>query len=110
MDVGKLDTKLTVWHNVKVQNEIHETSNQPEVFKEKLWASVIPQTGSLGKTVADTILVNVTHKVIIRYRSGKNITNDMWFMFGSHRLEIRFILNPYFADETLEIFCEEVIG
>ncbi|CAM5218309.1 Head-tail adaptor protein OS=Lysinibacillus sphaericus OX=1421 GN=LS41612_04600 PE=4 SV=1 [Lysinibacillus sphaericus] len=43
----------------------------------KLWAAIIPQTGSLQKQVADTILTNVTHKIIVRYNAGKDITKDM---------------------------------
>lgn len=80
-----------------------------------LWASLIPQTGSLQKQAADTILTNVTHKVIVRYSAGKDITKDMQIYFtdkekGVHRFEIKYILNPYFLNETLEIFCQELIG
>ena len=74
-----------------------------------MYAEVVPQTGSLMKQQADTILTNVTHKIIVRYVSGKGISKDMKIHFRNHKYEIKYILNSYFSNNTLEIFVQELI-
>lgn len=107
---NKFRFKVDVWGKVEFKNEMLETDYTPEKIM-SLWAEVIPQTGSMGKRQGvETLLTNVTHKVVVRYHSAKDVKQDMWIMYQGHRLDIRFILNPYFLNETLEIFCEEVIG
>lgn len=105
---GDLRNRVEVWANVKYENELGETSYK---FKKinSLWASIVPQTGSLQKQQAETILTNVTHKIIVRYSAGKDITKDMQIHFNSRTFDIRYILNPYERNETLEIFCQEVL-
>lgn len=105
---NRLDKKISVWGNTLVENELGESDNKPGLIK-SIWSDIIPQTGSLQKQQANTILSNVTHKIKVRYASGKDITQDMWFIYKGHRLDIKYILNPYFGNEWLEIFCEEVI-
>lgn len=105
---GDLRNRIKVLANTKVENSLGETSYKfLPIFD--LWASVIPQTGSLQRQEADTILTNVTHKIIVRYSAGKDITKNMQIQYGTHRFEIKYILNPYFRNETLEIFCQELI-
>jgi SPP1 family predicted phage head-tail adaptor len=58
----------------------------------------------------DSILADVTHKIKVRYEAGKDITEEMWIIYKGHRFDINYILNPYFANEYLEIFCQEIIG
>lgn len=100
--------RVDIFGNVKYENELGEISRKfMKIFD--VWAAVVPQTGSLQSQQAETILTNVTHKVIIRYSSGIDITKDMQIHFRGHRFEIKFILNPYFGNETLEIFCQELL-
>jgi len=106
---NRLDKKIEIWGNVPIKNELEEDDVEPGKIK-TIWSALIPQTGSLQKQQANTKLSNVTHKVKVRYVSGKDITEDMWFIFKGHRLDIKYILNPYFSNEFLEIFCEEIIG
>jgi len=105
---GIMNKKLAVWGKVKELNELKETTYTPKLLF-SIWGGVIPQTGTLQRAQADTILSKTTHKIIVRYASGKDITQDMWIMFKGHRFDIKFILNPYFRNESLELFCEEVI-
>ncbi|KQX69233.1 phage head closure protein [Paenibacillus sp. Root444D2] len=110
MNVGNLRYKIELWGNVEFTNELLETDTRPEAIK-SIWAEVIPQTGNMSKRQGvETIMTNVTHKFVVRYNSGKDITSDMWFLYRGHKFDIRFILNPYFSNEKLEIFCEEVVG
>lgn len=107
----ELRHRIDIFANIKVQNEVRETTYE---FKKinSIWAAIIPQTNQMQrqeKREAETILTNVTHKVIVRYHAGKDITKDMQICFRDHKFEIRYILNPYFKNETLEIFCTEVL-
>lgn len=100
---------IDIYENKKVLNELDETTYKFEKIK-SIYAEIIPQTGNLQKQQADTILTNVTHKIIVRYLSGKDVTKDMQILFRGHRFEIKYILNPYFKNETLEIFCQELMN
>ena len=108
MNPGDLRHKIKILTNQKTTNELEETTYKFLPVK-TIWAAVIPQTGSLQKQVAETILTNVTHKIIVRYSAGKDITKDMRMGYKNHEFEIKFILNPYFKNETLEIFVQEVL-
>lgn len=108
MIINGLRHRIDVYGKIKTTNELGEVTYADGKIK-TIWAQIIPQTGSLQKQQADTILSNVTHKIIVRYSAGKDITQDMYIMFGTHRFDIKYILNPYFSNESLEIFCEEKI-
>lgn len=101
--------RIDIIENVKTKNELGETTYEFKKVK-SIWAAVVPQTGKLQNQQAETILTNVTHKIIVRYNSGKSITKDMQIFFRGHRFEIKYILNPYFRNETLEIFCQELMS
>lgn len=105
---GDLRDRVDIWANKKYENELGETAYKFMKIMD-LWASVVPQTGKLQNQQAETILTNVTHKVIVRYSSGVDITKDMQVHFRGHKFEIKYILNPFFRNETLEIFCQELI-
>lgn len=101
---------IEIWKNSR--GSVRDELGQFPIVKEKharVWAGVTPQTGSaLTGRAADTIVSRTTHKIVIRYRS--DITPDMWVLDGTGaRYNILYILNPYLANETLEIFCEAVI-
>jgi SPP1 family predicted phage head-tail adaptor len=108
MNPGDLRHRIEILANQKAKNELEETIYKFLPVK-KVWAAIIPQTGSLQKQVADTVLTNVTHKIIVRYNAGKDITKDMRIKYKDHEFEIKYVLNPYFKNETLEIFVQEVL-
>lgn len=108
MNPGKLRHRVDVYGRVKSKNNAGATVYKPDKIK-TIWAEIVPQTGSLQKQQAETVLSNVTHKIICRYEAGKDITQNMHLMFKVHRFDIKYILNPYFKNESLELFCEEVI-
>ncbi|HBJ01673.1 phage head closure protein [Lysinibacillus sp. UBA5990] len=108
MNPGDLRHRIEILTNQKAKNELEETIYMFLPVK-KIWAAIIPQTGSLQKQVADTVLTNVTHKIIVRYNAGKDISKDMRIGYKDHEFEIKYVLNPYFKNETLEIFVQEVL-
>lgn len=106
MNAGKLKHWIEVHGNVKTENEVGETIYSFEKIN-TIRAEIIPQTGALQQQQADTVLTNVTHKIKVRYSAGKDVTKDMKLFFGTHKFEIKFILNPFFANKELLFFCEE---
>ncbi|MCG7410580.1 head-tail adaptor protein [Paenibacillus sp. ACRRX] len=109
MDAGKMRHRMELWGNVDSINELLETSIKPKRMRD-VWCEIIPQTGTMQRAQADTIISKCTHKIKMRYGSGKDIKPDMWLQFGVQRFDIKYILNPYFRNESLEIFVEEVVG
>lgn len=108
VNTGDLRNRVSVHANVPYENEIGELDYRfEELFT--LWANVVPQTGKLQRQQADTILTKVTHKIVVRYTAGRRITKDMQIHFRGHRYEVLYVLNPYFRDETLEVFCQELM-
>ncbi|WP_244833376.1 phage head closure protein [Clostridium sp. BJN0001] len=108
MKINSLRHRIDIYSKTEVENELGETDYEYSKLK-TVWAEIRPQTGSLQQQQADTVLANVTHKVIVRYESCKELTSDMYIMYRGKRFDIKYILNPYFSNETLELFCEEVI-
>jgi SPP1 family predicted phage head-tail adaptor len=105
---NKRKHRVDIHGNIPYKNELGETSYQFGKIK-SIYAEIIPQTGSLQKQQADTLLTNVTHKIIVNYEAGKDITKNMQIHFRNHRFEVKYPLNPYYANEGLEIFCQELI-
>lgn len=106
MNIGDLRHRIEIFGKAKIENELGETDFTFGKIK-TIWAAIIPQTSKMQSGQANTILSNTTHKIIVRYDKG--ITQDMYIMFKGKRFDINYILNPYFKNETLEIFCSEVV-
>ena len=76
LNPGELNRKIEIWGKIPFENELHENDFKNGKIK-TIWAKIIPQTGSLIKQKnADTLLSNVTHKVIVRYNSVKDLKAD----------------------------------
>lgn len=108
MNPAKLNKRIEIHGNHKYKNDLNEDAEKFGYLK-TIWAEIIPQTGALQRQQAETILTNVTHKIIVRYASGKALTKEMKIYFRGQEFEIKYILNPYFKNETLEIFVQEVL-
>ena len=69
------------------------------------WAAIWPiKAIDVMRTMQDAILI--THRVIIRYKSG--IKSDWRVKYNSLYFVIVSIINPYEANESLELLCREV--
>lgn len=106
--IGDLRHKIEIWGKRPVENELGEEDYADYKIK-TISAVIIPQTSKLQIQQANTVLSNTTHKIIVRYGSGKDIAQNMHIMFRGYRFDIKYILNPYFKNEWLEIFAEQVI-
>ncbi len=113
MDIGNLNKKILIYK----KSESVETNEigQPIEIKSVIgqpYAEIIPKTGSLlAGRAGDTVLSNTTHMIRIRYNKKYEFLHNSknWVEYQDHRFEINYILNPYFKNETLEIFVSEVI-
>lgn len=108
MDAGKLRHKVAWYQKLKAKNEQGKTTYEDR-FVKYIWCDIIPQTNNMQHRPADTILTKCTHKIKCRYLSGKEIQNNGHFIYRGRRFDIKYVTEPYFAQEYLEIFVEEVI-
>ena len=108
MNPAQFKHRIDIHGKIEYKNEAGETSVKHGLLK-NIWAQIMPQTAVLQRQQADTILTNVTHKIVVRYTAGEDITHDMEIKYKQHTFKIKYILNPYFNNETFEIFVEEVI-
>lgn len=130
MNPGELNRRIEVWGKIPTENELGADDFLPGKIK-TIWAKIVPQTGKLqSQSNANTLVANTSHKIIIRYGSGKDIKNDNWLMYFEnkvdsdtyaesaiknqnskvgHRFDINYILDPFYNHETLELFCTEKI-
>lgn len=101
-----LNQRVEIWHQ-STSDTRDKLGQFPKVDKlyATVWASVIPQTGSLlsGRT-AETTLSRTTHKILLRYRD--DIVPSMWVKVNGVRYDIIYILDPNLDHERLELFCE----
>lgn len=104
-----LNHRVEVWHSVKAteRDRLGQYPMEDKLYT-TVYASVIPQTGSLltGRT-AETTLTRTTHKIIMRYRD--DIRPDMWVTVDGVRYDILYIMDPNLDHERLEIFVEVVL-
>jgi SPP1 family predicted phage head-tail adaptor len=108
MNPGKLRRRVEVYGKTKTINELNQTT-YTDGLKTTIWAEIVPQTGNMQRQQAETILTSVTHKIIVRYNAGKDFKSSDYIKYKGRRFDIKFILNPFERNETLELFVTEVI-
>lgn len=116
MNPGELRHKIQIYGKIKSINAVNQKTYIPSLL-DTVWSNIMPQTGKMQNQQVNTILTNVTHKIIIRYNQtiesayqDEESKKSMYAIFRGQRFNILYILNPYFRNEKLEIFTEEVIG
>jgi SPP1 family predicted phage head-tail adaptor len=70
----------------------------------ELWAAIRPISGD-ERVVADAISGQLTHEVWVRHRAG--VTPAMRFLFGSHILDIRAVIDAEGRGHRLKCLCQE---
>lgn len=99
--------RVEVWRNVKVTNELLEADSKPILLK-TIWVKIVPQTGKVQTAQIETRFSTVTSKVIARFKAASDVLESDFIMYNGKRFDIKFILNPYESNETLELFCEQI--
>ncbi|RKD26688.1 hypothetical protein BEP19_15890 [Ammoniphilus oxalaticus] len=106
--LSDLRNRIQIYGDIPYKNELGEKSRRFGRIKE-IWASVVTQTGRLQRQQAETMLTHTTHKVVVRYSAGRDITKDMQLHFNGRVMEIIYIDNLHERNETIEIFCRELM-
>lgn len=122
MNPARFKHRIEIYGDIEYKNELNAKSKKHGKIK-SIWSDIIPQTGALQRQQADTILTNVTHKIIVRYSAIKSVIydanaiepyniamlNNMEIKYRNHTFEVKYAINPYFKNETVEIFVMEVL-
>lgn len=104
---NQLNKRVEVWERTMVENELGEQEYQDQKSK-TVWACIVPQTGTMGNRVG-TEFASMTHKIITRCATGREIKNTSYFKFCGRRFEILYALNPYEENVIIEFFTREVV-
>lgn len=110
-----MDKRIEIHGNIEYINNLGEKAEKFGKIK-SIWAEIIPQTGTLQRQQANTILTNVTHKIKVRYSAIKGIVDSdinklikMKIKYKNHQFDIKYAIDPYFNHEYVEIFVQEVL-
>lgn len=113
MNIGQLDSRISIYQDVLVTSELNEEQPAPALLK-AVWANVQPRTGSLmtGRA-ADTMLSKTTHLITVRAEIVKDIQPDCYIVWidkngNTHRFEIDYILPPDRTSVFASIYVQEV--
>lgn len=112
MIIGKLNRVIEIWQEQPSKTLFDElgTSKLVPVKIKSVYASMVPQTGSLlNNRAGGTLLSKSTHKIIIRHSAFPELSNKYFIIYKNHRFQIDYVLNPNMKNESLEVFCEELI-
>ena len=114
MNIGKLDSRISIYCLQKQENELHEEEPVPALLK-TVWARVEPRTGSLlSGRPAETMLSKTTHAITVRAEALKGITPDCYILWTDaigrkHRFDIDYILPPVRTNPYTSLYVQEVI-
>lgn len=98
-----LNYKITFKQQAEYTTELRQKSTRYEMYKE-CYAAVLDQTGKLANhSASDSVLVNTTHKFIVRYDS--KITNGMMIEFQDKSFAIDYIQDKFNERRYLTIFA-----
>ena len=110
---------VSVWGNKETENALGELIAVPQCVK-KIHCDVLTQRGkayslphsdSGSANYSGIVSTEITHKITARWESVKDITTDMWLIYGDKRMNIKYIDNKNSGNEWAEIYCiqQEVI-
>lgn len=114
MNVGELDSRISVYCLKQKENELNEEEPAPALLK-TVWAKVEPRTGSLlSGRPAETMLSKTTHAITVRSEALQGITPDCYILWTDrigqkHRFDIDYILPPTRRQTFSKIYVQEVI-
>ena len=72
-----------------------------------LWAEIVPVSGREA-WFAGQLQSEVTHKILLRYRSG--VSAGMRLLFESRVFAIRYVMNVREENELLELLAQEGVA
>lgn len=98
--------KIDIGRLVEAQNTYGEQTEDYEVVKGSIWASIVPSSGK-EFFIAEQMQSEVTSKIGIEYMEG--IAKDMFVTYGSRKFQIMYVINPKEQNRELILMCKELI-
>ena len=103
---NQLRSRIGLWGRVETLNELEEVDYTDGLIK-TVYCAIVPQYGTQSKSDAETKQALVTHKVILRYLTGKALDTSNWFIYNGKKFDIKYSSNPYETNEVIYFYCEE---
>lgn len=104
MRAGALNKRITLQNETKVSDSMGGF-NTTWTDVATIWAGIWALSASEALQSMQTTM-RVTHRIRMRYR--RNVEPSSRIKFGNRYFNIRGILNPNEANETLDLMAEEV--
>ena len=103
MQAGNLRNQIELYTMETRQNEIGQDKRVPVLYK-KVWAKIVPQSGSQQNVPGNAKETKVTHKVTIR--RGTDLKNDMLMKYKGQQYRVKYWQPVYDNGGFMEIFVE----
>lgn len=97
---SKLNNRLEIWGNTKVETDLGISIE--ETLVKKIWGNIIPTSGALSTGEADNVSNDVKVKIKIR---KTEISSANWVVFGGNRYDISYILPDLKSNKYLELYA-----
>lgn len=107
MIVDRLTKRIEVYSKTPIENELGEKDFSYFLVK-KIWAEIVPTTGSKQDYQGNTERIAISHKITIR-KNAIELTPDMYFIFDGQRYDINYYIPNYKLNNSVEVFCGLVV-
>lgn len=103
IDAGRFNRQLTIENEIETTDELGGFYTHYEA-QDTVWAHICP-VRAVNSNQADTTVMEVSHKITIRFRSG--LMKDTRFVTGNRRFYIETVRDPDETRRYLECDCIE---
>ncbi len=104
---GRLRHRIDIVQLSPMQDSTGGQNLSANTIYENVWASIEALSGA-EKFAAHEFVSQASHQVVIRYLSGINSGQQVWF--GGRQFQIEAVLNPDERTKMLILLCIEING
>ena len=104
MQAGELRNKIDFYKMESRRNEIGQDKRVPVIYREGVWAKIVPQTGTQQNLSGDVKATSVTHKITVR--RGLDLKNDMVIKYKGQQYRVKYWQPVYNNTDFIEILAE----
>ncbi|MGL6063760.1 MAG: phage head closure protein [Fusobacteriaceae bacterium] len=98
---SKLNNRIEIWGNLKVDSDLGMTI--AESFIKKVWADIIPLSGTIQTGEANTELSSIKLKIRIR---KTQLEEKNYIIYKEKRYEIEYIHQDFNNNKFLDVFTK----
>ncbi|MEG1683090.1 MAG: phage head closure protein [Oscillospiraceae bacterium] len=103
-----LRNRVEIFQRVAGENALGELCYTYAPIR-KIWAQIIPLSGTREPVAGGVERVAVTHRVIVRRGSLPELASDMRLRYRGQDYEISYFYPNYQANGWLDLFCRLVV-